>query len=260
LVLYYNKALVSPPPGDLTRFATPDDGRRSVVWNHSSMYYFWPFVLGQDGNPLQLNRMQIRNPGLAQALTEYVSEGKRLQLMEGAEGGNSFDSFVAGRAQSLIDGDWSLGALEERLGDDLGITELPKMNGVPLRSPCSAFVLAFPAQSLQGEKQVALKRLAEQLQSVEFQTAIWKTMRALPVNEQLIEAIRSSDDELLRGSLERFLAAEPLAKDARMQIVWEALKRGYDRYSAGFYDAAETTAYMQHLVEKSLRNPATPTP
>ncbi|MDQ5981022.1 MAG: hypothetical protein QG602_4000 [Verrucomicrobiota bacterium] len=73
LMLIYNKAKVAEPKRILEDFPAPTtEGRHAIVWNHAAMYYFWPFVLAFDGDPLGPDRLNMDNPGLRQALGAYV--------------------------------------------------------------------------------------------------------------------------------------------------------------------------------------------
>lgn len=253
LMLYYNKSGAGKPITALEDSTPPtSDGHRSIVWNHAVMYYFWPFILAYEGSPLGTARLQMDHPNLARALEAYVATGRKLQLKTELDHNWSIEAFVGGRAQCLIDGDWNLGALEARLGADLGIAPLPSSEGRPLQAVCSAFVLAFPNLNLSHEKQEALKRLALALQSQEFQIAVWKEMRAIPASEEVLRLVMASDDELIKRSLLGFNAAQPMPMDPRMPIVWETLEKGYQRRTAGYYTTEAAADYMQSLADKSL--------
>lgn len=254
LMLYYDKSRVAQPGTALEEFPAPTaDEHHAIVWNHATMYYFWPFVLAYDGSPLGPDRLAMDNPGLTRALEHYIAEGRRLKLKTVLDHAWSLAAFTEGRADRLIDGDWSLGLLEAKLGTNLGIAPLPAVNGRPLPSPGTAFVLAFPNQNLTKEKQAALKQLAHCLQGPGFQTAIWTKMRAIPASERVAAQAMQSEDEPIKRSIANFRSAVPLLPDPNLPLVWEVLEKGYARQADGYYPPAVTSAYMQQLAEKSLR-------
>ncbi len=88
-------------------------------------------------------------------------------------------------------GSWSYGAFAEVLGEDLGVLTLPSIEGREMVPYSSVHALAFPNQSLQGEKRAQLKLLAEFLQSAPVQRRIWQELRGLPVSRQVMAEVES---------------------------------------------------------------------
>lgn len=258
LMLYYNKSLLPAPKAALEDYV-PERGAgrqpvRPIVWPHASMYWFLPFALAFDGDPLRPVEVRMDSPEMVRALGKYVKLGHSLDLGAQCDYECALAAFMDGKAASLIDGEWSMGRLLSQWGDKLGIASLPTVEGVPLRAVCSAQVLAFPNLSLRGEKRVALEKFARFVQSDAFQTAVWKELHAIPVNADAVKAVMASDDELLKFAVAGFESARPMPVDPRMPVIWEALLKGYERHAEGQYDAAKSAAYMQQLVDKSLNS------
>ncbi len=250
-MLFYNRSLVSQPPTRIEEMLTWKSGGRSIVWDHSSMYFFLPFVLAADPSFLIRRPLRFDTPEMIAAIGGYVDLGRELDLGSTCGYACVLQIFEEEKAACLIDGDWDIARLRRRLGENLGVAPLPSFRGRSLRSVSSAQVLAFPNLSLQGEKRQALATLARCVQSESFQRAVREDLGTIPVSRHEIAVLASEGDEVQKASLAVFESADPMSIESTMPVAWGALLKGYERHATGMYDATKTASYMQHLFTTS---------
>ena len=256
LLLFYNKRLVRDAAStwrELQQQAKqlPADVR-AITWSYNEMYWLIPFITAMQSIPLSEDTVQLDTSAMQQALAFYTSVAKQGLVDPNCDYHCSISAFNAGQAAYLLSGDWSLGALRDALGEDLGVASLPMIADHPMRSYFSTHVLTFPGNALNGEKRPQLLRLIEYLQSELVQRLLWQKMQVLPVNTKLLRELDQIGNPRLHTLIEQLNQSIPLPTSEEMAIVWEAMGIGFRRYAAEIVTAEQATQLMQHLAEESI--------
>lgn len=258
LLLYYNKSQVSEPISDwsqaLVKSPTAAPNENLFAWNFNVMYWFMPFVGAFDGLPIQGDTVNLDTPAMQNALRFYWSLADAGLVAVDCHYQCAMDKFTGQQVPYLISGIWAYGQLTSQMGEKLGVALLPKVQGKPMVPYYSAHVLAFPGNSLSGQKKQTMQRLSQAMQSVTFQKALWEKLKALPVHRAVTAALESSDNVQVQVILAQLNAAAPMPSDQRMAVVWEAMSQGFNRYGSQIYSAGQATRYMQHMTESTLQS------
>lgn len=261
LMLYYNKRLVNNVADTWAELlqqkkryqadTSHETGEHFMAWSYDEMYWFVPFYGAFGGQTLTDGKITLDNEAMAQALDFY----KNLKDEGLPESECNYDCarrlFISGNLAYTVNGDWAFKEFREKLGDDLGIAMLPAISSTqPLAPYYSTHALAFPNNSLHGEKQKELIKLITFFQSKETQKHIWKTLGVLPVESSVINTISVSADSSEKLMLSAMKHAIPMPTEEAMTIVWSALRKGMLRHQMGVLNAKEASKLMQKIADK----------
>ncbi|MFC3647599.1 sugar ABC transporter substrate-binding protein [Planctobacterium marinum] len=257
LLLYYNKRLVSEPALNWQQLSaqknTIPTGADLIAWSYNEMYWFIPFLGAFEALPYENGNVNLNAQGTATALDFYRGLATSGIVAPECHYQCSFDKFVAGEVAYMINGSWALNGFTKALGNDLGIAQLPQIQGKVMKPYSSVFALAFPGNSASSEKQDALKQLAMFLQSDQIQRRIWDEYQFLPANSSIQKQIQLQSNDNISQFIMQLDNASPLPTDPEMSIIWEALVMGFNRHQGGALNASQASEYMQYVAEKTRR-------
>lgn len=258
LFLMYNKTLIDKPATNWRTLLGQQKKLKPnidlMTWSYHEMYWFIPFLGTFEELPLQNGKLNLDTKGMKNAIDWY----HRLAI-DGVVDSNcdytcSINKFTQGQAAYMINGSWSYNILLNTLGDNLGVALLPQYNNKPMRPYFSSHVIAFPDNSLSGEKADELALLAHFFQRKDIQRIIWKEMRSLPTNSKVMNEISALGDDNIDTIIKQLSFSEPMPNNKEMAIIWEAMLKGINRYHAGIFTLDKTTEYMQYIAKKSIAN------
>lgn len=255
LVLYYNKNLVKQPVTSWSELleqqaALAQDGQEAIVWNFAEMYWFIPFLTAFDGWPLDQGKITLDTEPMRNAL-RYYKELRDIGLVDPACNHDcSVERFKSGEAAYMINGDWIYSDLSQTMGEKLGVSMLPTIQGKAMKPMFSGYVLAFPGLSKNSKKYQSIKAFTLYMQSAEAQGIIYEEGGLIPANKHLLSRYQhsqSANDQQMLLQMEQ-TKAMPSAK--QMTIVWLALERGFSRYMEHNYSVEQATQYMQSIADR----------
>lgn len=257
LLFYYNKAIAPEPAQNwqelLAQQSNLPQSTELITWSFMEMYWFIPFITAFGGEPLVNDQPNLDTEPVRQALN-FVWQLARNNVVDvDCSYDCSVQKFIEGKAAYTINGVWAYNTMKTALGSNLGIAQLPAINGKPMLSYSSSIVASFPKQSLTGSKDKEIEKFIKYIQSVEFQQLIWSNIQELPAIESAYEQIKQaphSDARLLLLTLEQ---TRPLSSHKNMSIVWEALLKGYTRYGSGAWNEQRASQYMQRTAERAIQ-------
>lgn len=261
LLLFYNKDLVETPAQTWEQLVSqqltlPNDVSL-IGWAFNGMYNFIPFLNAFDASPIVNGRPNLNTPGMSSAL-EFVWQQVSDNIVIPACDWSCFGpGFSEGKYAYVIDGPWSLRHYRQALKSSLGATTIPMINGKTPAPYFSAIAMAIPEVENTPENKIRLdklKQLALFLQSEDVQLRLWLTDNALPVNLKTLKTITQSADQATMGVIEALDSATPLANTPYMNIIWEVLSKGHQRYGSGLMTAPQAGEFMQHIAERSIAN------
>jgi maltose-binding protein MalE len=255
LLLYYNKKLVQHPPSSWKQLVDYRSKLPSSVeligWSFMEMYWFVPFITAFGEPPLIDNQPNLNTKAVQRALTFVWQEAQEGVVNSECSYACVVKKFQQQQLAFTINGIWAYKQFKRSLGDSLGIAQLPKIEGKPMRSYSSSIVAMFPKHSLTGRNQESLRKLLLFLQSPEFQRSLWYRLNELPALQTAFDDIKQQTDSDIEQLLLTLETTLPLSSHKNMSVVWEALLKGYTRFGSGAWDAERATAYMQRIAERA---------
>ncbi|WP_300420161.1 extracellular solute-binding protein [uncultured Pseudoalteromonas sp.] len=258
LLLFYNKQFVKQPIEnwqDIYQIQpTLPEKVKLVTWSFMEMYWFIPFLSAFNGDLIVDNHVQLNTPAMQSALKFVWDLNKQNLVDRQCDYTCSNNAFKAQQAAFTIDGAWALKTYEEALGNNLGIQQLPKLNGEYMQPYYSTFVLAFPNDGLNGVNKDNLIKFAKLVQAEKFQTMIWQKLQDIPVNTEVLNSLKSQQGTQLATLIEAMQFTKAMPSTASMIIVWEVLNKGFIRYGSGALTAEQAGLFMQGLAERSIAN------
>ncbi len=259
LVLYYNKTKTTRPAQSWQEIVNSTKLKKGyqIGWSFNEMYWFIPFLTAFNALPYQVNSTEMQTvdfntPQMQQALTFYWQLNSLGVVDDKCIYTCAQKRFRTGDLNYLIDGFWSYHSLKQQLGDSLGVAPLPTIDGQPMHSYFSVYLIAFPEQALSGPKQAELKRLIDYFQSYQVQSRLWNEFGLIPTHKKAFQALASMQSANVRVILNQMASSIPMPNNPEMAIIWEVLFKGFSRYGSGVMDAQRTVSYMQHIAERSL--------
>lgn len=257
LMLYYNKQLVKKPAENWRMLAEQQKslGLPAIVsWSYEEMYWLAPFVGAYGGQLMSNGNISLATPAMAKALNFYKKLKDDGLVKAACAYECSKSAFLSGEVPYTINGDWALKEFEQKFGQQLGIAVLPLIeNETRPTSFYATHDLAFPNDSLNGEKREALLKLLAYFQSAEAQEWIWEEMRVLPVEKSTLDKVSTGANELEQQMILALEDAVAMPENSNMSIVWSALRKGFLRHQAGVMNAEDSAKLMQRIADKQRK-------
>ncbi len=129
--------------------------------------------------------------------------------------------------------------------NDLGVALLPSIDGNPVVSMKSSLVLAFPNQSLSSEKQAALRKFSQYIQSEAFLRKVHKGIHSLPANEKIKNKILSHSNKNYRVLVQQLQKSKPMPSSILMVSSWDAISQGLGIFLDEGVEAKTAAGFMQ---------------
>lgn len=249
LTLYYNKALVTEVPDTLeeilslgatwnaatvasTHEGSTDDRTNAeagyyylTTSSHWSDSYFDQFIFSAFGfRPFGANgddpsAVGFNSQAMIDALTFMHDDLKPVVTggNDNREGQGS--SFEQGNIPYIVTGPWSNEAYTEALGDDLGISTLPSVNGVAGAPYAGAIMAAVYKYAENPSDAIKFVEFLNSDVAMEIQYEYKTKLPALKT--ELLDGIEGvSDDEFLLTTAEQLNDAVPMPTIAEVQYYW----------------------------------------
>jgi arabinogalactan oligomer/maltooligosaccharide transport system substrate-binding protein len=233
LMLLYNKSIIDTPPTTVDELIalqdTVPEGIQPFAYNLNEPFWLVPWwgafganpVLGEDGHTPSVN-----TPGMVQALQLVHDFKYTYEIVPQECDYDCADTlFKEGQAAVIINGDWSLAAYKDVLGDDLGVAVIPTPEGGSTPAPfTSGKFLMFPA-GLEGDKYDVVVAFAQYLATeVDNQIALNVPFSRLPALAEALDNEAVTGDEILAGSAMQMAAGVGMPPQAEMRCVWDSLR------------------------------------
>lgn len=233
------------------------DGKYGIVFNQTESFWLVPFlggfggsVFAEDGVTPTLNTDAMKNA------LQFMYDLKYTDKVMPAEADyNVADGlFKDGAAASIINGDWTLGAYAEALGDKLGVGPLPKMTGYDYPKPYIAgtFLMASKAVGDDADLKFIVSDFMKFATSTENQVAMVEALKRLPGNAVAIEDPIVTGDALLAGAAEAAKLGVPQPTNLEMRCVFDSMTAGVRDMFTGNSDIAGIAATMQSSAEACI--------
>lgn len=195
-VMFYNKKYFQNAPDSWERIIKFE---KENVCNFSIdldiAYWLMPFIYTLYGNPISEGKVTIttENTTIVQKfISELIEKGK---LCSYSAISTMLEKFIHGEIACMINGEWLYEYLEREMKEDIGICILPKLNGIEMKGISSSVGLAFPANSLHGEKGEMIEIFIHSMLSEKNQEKWLAKHKRIPVNNKLLQNIKNISDD-----------------------------------------------------------------
>lgn len=255
LVLYFNKNYVQSAPESWQEIVDTtlkdQQNLELITWSFMEMYWFIPFITAFGGEPIVDEQPNLNSQAVQQALKFVWQLAKDNVVEKDCNYDCAFQKFIHGNAIYTINGAWAFQPFKKKLGNNLGMVRLPKINNSRMIPYYSTMVAAFPNEGLTGKNNKALNIFVKYIQSDEFQTQIWSELKDIPTNKNVVNKLLELGDSELELLLTTAEHSIPMSSHKNMTVVWEALLKGYSRYGSGVWNVERSTKFMQSIAERS---------
>lgn len=263
LMLYWNKDLAgatAPADSDAwvasAKTLTTGD-QFGIVFNQTESFWLVPFLGGYGGSVFADDGVTpTLNTDAMKGALQFLYDLKYTDKVTPAEADyNVADAlFKDGKAAYIINGDWTLGAYSEALGDKLGVGPLPTITGKEDPKPyiAGAFLMASKAVGDDADLKTVVSDFMKFATSKEQQINIVKTLKRLPGNAEAIADPIVTGDPLLNGAAAAAQKGVPQPTNLEMRCVFDSMTAGVRDLFTGNSDIAGIAGTMQTSAETCI--------
>lgn len=261
LMLLYNKSLIDTPPAntdeliakgkELAGTTTP------LVFNQTEPFWLVPWlggfggkVFADDGKTPTLNTPEMV------ATLKFLHDIKFTDKIIPPEG--DYDSsdtlFKEGKAAMIVNGDWSLGAYAEPLGDNLGVARIPQVSATgEWPKPYTAGTYFMIPAALEGAKLDAAKDFVNFVTSKDTQLKQVAELKRLPALKAALEDPSIGTDPILKASADQMAVGTGMPAVLEMRCNWDAMKPELQAVLADSKTPEDAAKAMQEASENCLK-------
>lgn len=254
MLLYYNQALLPAPPttlSELESLAAEQPPQTGLTFNSADPLWLLPWLNGFGGWPVdERGAIRLNTPEMVAALTRY-----RGWHSEAWFAGRPYDAalsaFREGDAAMLIDGAWTLAALDD-MDAPWRVALLPEVDGRRAGSLVLGRYWAVGRES-QGPRAEASLQLLAFITDPEQQLLRLEGTGLLPVRRAALVDPRVTSDARLRLSSQQLQAGQGLPLGLDPNLLLNAMREPLAALLTDELSPAEAAAAMQRNAEAALR-------
>lgn len=263
LMLYWNKDLAgatAPADSDAwvaaAKTLTTGD-QFGIVFNQTESFWLVPFLGGFGGKVFADDGVTpTLNTDAMKGALQFLYDLKYTDKVTPAEADyNVADAlFKDGKAAFIINGDWTLGAYSEALGDKLGVGPLPTITGKEDPKPyiAGAFLMASKAVGDDPDLKTVVSDFMQFATAKDQQINMVKTLKRLPGNAEAIADPVVTGDPLLNGAAAAAVKGIPQPTNLEMRCVFDSMTAGVRDLFTGNSDIAGIAGTMQSSAETCI--------
>jgi arabinogalactan oligomer / maltooligosaccharide transport system substrate-binding protein len=261
LMLYYNKTLVATPPettDDLIAMG-PDliaAGLTPLVFNQTEPFWLVPWLGGFGGQVFAEDGLTptLNTPEMVATLAflhEVKFDHDLLPAESDYDGADTL--FKEAKAAMIVNGDWTLGAYKDLLGENLGIARIPQVSATgewPAPYTSGKFFM-IPA-STEGAKLDVVVDFVNFATSAENQLDMVTTLGRLPALKTALEDPLVTGDPFLAGSAAQMVVGSPQPTVLEMRCNWDSMKPEMQAVLNDTKSPEDAAAAMQSAAEACM--------
>ncbi len=264
--LYYNKSLVKEAPKTFDdvitfgkTFTDKAKNKYGIMWEVGNMYFGYPFIattggylFGKDGT--DKDDIGLNNEGAIEGLKTYAKLKEVLPIKSGDINADIKRSlFSSGDVAMDMTGPWELAAYKQALGDNLGVTPVPTIDGKTAITFSGIKIFGVNAYTQYPN---AAKLYAEFASSKESQLELNKLVGSIPTNNEALKDPQITGDPYISVFAEQAKNSQPMPSIPAMGNVWSPVNAALPEI---WDNNADPKAAMDKAVQqiKDLNNGST---
>jgi arabinogalactan oligomer/maltooligosaccharide transport system substrate-binding protein len=254
LMLYFNKSIIDAPPADTDELISMGDGLIAkgitpLVYNQTEPFWLVPWlggfggaVFADDGVTPTLDTQAMVDT--LQFLHDIKFENGLVPAESDYDGADTL--FKEGSAAMIVNGDWTLGAYIEALGDDLGLARIPQVSATgEWPAPYTAGKFFMIASEVADAKLAAVVDFIKFATNNENQLAMVETLSRLPALNSALDDSLVTGDPFLAGSADQMKVGTAMPTVLEMRCNWDGMKPEMQAVLADTKSAEDAAAAMQ---------------
>lgn len=261
LMLIYNKSLIDKAPANTDELIAKGKELAGktipLVFNQTEAFWLVPWlggfkgkVFGDDDKTPTLNTPEMV------ATLKFLHDIKFTDKIIPPESDyNTADTlFKEGKAAMIINGDWSLGAYSEALGDKLGVARIPQVSATgEWPKPYTAGTYFMIPAKVEGAKLDAVKAFINYVISKDVQLRQVKELKRLPALQAALEDPSVGSDPILKASVDELQAGTGMPAVLEMRCNWDAMKPELQAVLADKKSPEDAAKAMQDAAENCIK-------
>jgi arabinogalactan oligomer/maltooligosaccharide transport system substrate-binding protein len=268
LMLFYNKDLIPEPPTtteemiamakEITVPATETtSGTYGLVFNQTEPFWLVPWLGGYGGKVFADDGLTptLNTPEMVNTLA-FMARLKEEGIIPEESDYNGADAlFKTGNAGMIVNGDWTIGAYKDELGDKLGVASLPEVEETGLTpAPYTSGIYFMIPEGLEQERVDVLVDFINFVNNEENQLRLVTELGRLPALKAVLDDPAITGDPILAGSALQMAAGTGMPVVLEMRCNWDAMKPEMQAVLAGQKTPEEAAEAMQTASETCIRS------
>lgn len=253
LVLYYNRKLLAKAPATVPEMlqvaaaARVPDGY-GMAFN-TGFYFFSGYFLGGGGRVFDAaGKLSLDTPEGRKMLAWLGTLPDAPGILTSNDYGKADSLYKQGKAAMIFNGPWALADYQKAMGADLGVAQLPALEGGKPAAPwIGVKCLMVNANADDRHRKLArdfLLYVSEPAQQLALATGAGH----IPA----VSAVELPADSPLRVFQAQVRTGTPKSADPQLALIWSPMDRAVQEVTVHKHDVAEALAKAQKTVEAQL--------
>ena len=258
LMMYYNKRLIKQPAQSWQQLVEQQkevqaQGAQLMAFMCDSPFFLLPFLHAFDGGYYVDGKVKLDTPQNLTAMDWYQNMWKQGIFTTSCDHTLASEGFASGKLAYWLSTDSMYHSMGARLGEDLGMTTLPSINGKPMGGYFSTVSLAFPNQKFSEKQLAGLRKLAEFLQTFEVQKTLFQELRVMPVHERIMLSADLYPSKDFVNSYLQLKKNKPMPSHISLQVVWKEVANELRYFMRGAMTPEKFLSRTQRNIDRELK-------
>ncbi|MBD7911878.1 MULTISPECIES: extracellular solute-binding protein [Clostridium] len=240
-VIYYNKEILKNVPRDFQELRKmkvefQKKGITPMAVDMEIPFWFIPFFSAFDGWPIKDENLKLDFDALKKTfefLRELMQEGiivhySSIDPVTNTDSTKSMiGNFIDGKIACMMNGEWICDYLiRSSCKEKLGVCLIPNIKGKQAKVTTSTAGVVFPCNSLESQYKEPIMEFVKYMMSEECQLRLFKEINRIPVNKKVVEEVKRSGSEVIKGILNQLNFSETIPVDLKMKSIWDDIELG----------------------------------
>ncbi|MCB9078113.1 MAG: extracellular solute-binding protein [Anaerolineaceae bacterium] len=261
LMLYYNKDLMPEPPANtdelIAKGQEVSGDATPLVFNQTEAFWLVPWLGGFGGQVFAEDGVTptLDTPAMVDTLN-FLHQIKFTDKIIPPE--SDYDTadtlFKEGKAAMIINGDWTLSAYVDTLGDKLGVARIPQVSATgEWPKPYTAGTYFMIPAAVEGAKLDAVKAFIDYVTSKDTQLQQVAELKRLPSLQEALDDPSISNDPQLAGVIDQLQVGTGMPAVLEMRCNWDAMKPEMQAVLADQKSAEDAAKAMQEAAVNCIK-------
>lgn len=256
MLLYYNKSLVKEPASTWQALEAQRldlaPGKKLIGWNYGELFWYLHLISAFDAYPTNQGKVTLDNKEHAKALYFYRNLSRTGFISSSCDYGCSLQRFLDEEFAYSLNGDWAYTDIKRQLGDKLGISSLPSIDGVEMKSYFSAIVMVFLGREANTQLTPVDLAILNTLVEQSAKVKLFEQLGLIPSDKKTRDKLNLGMNSDYKKITEVLNNAIPLASDEAMSAAWAGMRKGFDYFHASDVSSQRAVKLMQTVAQREL--------